>query len=188
MSKAAIEKPALIPVRVPWMVDSATPFLHVHLSEDPNEEPSQVRFVGYFGPFAEEGKAYRIVRIVLEPDSWLYMRPGRSDTDAIDMSRFDTSQLSLVGSDAQGYLRSSDEQWQRTGICPDSGMYEVDRSPWLLEARSEQASLPSWLPQTGESAQEYKHVILVGHDYYIEVLTKEWRYELGEYLTGEAWR
>lgn len=186
MSEEINERPALIPVKAPWMVDSTTPFLHVRMSEDPNEEPSHVQFVGYFGPLAAEGKPYRIVQIILEPGAWLHMRPGHSDTDVINTSRFDTSRLPLTGEDPQEYLRRSDEEWGRTGICPDPSVYEVDRSPWLREVERERSSLPSWLLQVGGAGQ-YKHVIIVGHDYYIEVLTKGWRYELGEYLVGEAW-
>ncbi len=187
MSEDATEKPVLIPVEVPWMVDSATPFLHVSVSEDPNEEPSHVQFVGYVGPLAEDGKAYRVVRIVLEPGVWLHMRPGRFDTDAIDTSRFDASRLPVIGPDPREYLRHSEEEWRRTGVCPDPNMYEVDRSPWVREAGFAQSSFPSWLSQIGV-AEGHKHVLIAGHDYYVEVLTKGWRYELGEYLVGEAWR
>ncbi len=188
MSEEVIGKPVLIPVQVPWMVDPATPFLHVHMSEDPNEEPSYVQFVGYFGPLVEEGKPYRIVRIILEPHAWLHMRPGHSDTDAIDMSRFDVGRLPPIGLDSQEQIRHGDgaEEWRRTGICPDPSMYEVDRSPWLREAGLARSSLPSWVLQVGMPGQ-HKHIIIVGHDYYIEVLTKGWRHELGEYLAGDAW-
>jgi hypothetical protein len=174
MSKGDAAKPILTPVKVPWMVAPSTPFLHVHVSEDPNEEPSEVRFVGYLGPLAQNGRSYQIIRVILEPGVWLHIRPGRLDVDPIDKSRFDTQRLPQKTSDAEAFVRRRREEWQRTGLCPDPRMYEVERSPWIEEA--------------GKDAGEYTHLIVSGHDYYVDVLTRGWRYEPAGYLAGEAWQ
>jgi hypothetical protein len=55
------------------------------------------------------------------------------------------------------------QQWGRTSICPDPGMYEVENSTWLQE--------------TGASDEGLKHYLIIGHDVYIEILASSWQWE-----------
>jgi len=180
-------KPRLIPVKVPWMVTPSTPFLQLHVSEDPHDKPSEVQFVGHLGPLAQKGKAYQLIRVILEPGVWLLMRPGHADTEPIDLSQYDLCELPQRVSDPQEYVRRFRDQWRQTGLCPDPHMYELERSPWLEEARTRAERLPPWLEKVGTGTHEFKHVLISGHDYYVEVLTTGWRYESAGFLTGEPW-
>lgn len=174
---AETPKPTLIAVQVPWMVDAATPFFRLHISEDPHEEPSYVEFVGFFGQHAEKGRAYHVIRVIFERGVWVYMRSNDHDAKPPYIARFDDRRLPTAHWPKFTYPKDEVEyfaaQWKERGLCPDPMMYEVQNSPWRTEIEFE--------------PERYKHVYIEGHDYCVQALCTAWHYEEGAILTGPAW-
>lgn len=177
MPEAETPKPTLIAVQVPWMVDAATPFFRLHISEDPHEEPSYVEFVGFFGQHAERGRAYRVIRVIFERGVWAYMRSNDHDATPPYIARFDDQRLLTAQWPTFAYPKDYVEyfaaQWKEQGFCPDPLMYEVDNSSWRNEIEYE--------------PERYKHVYIEGHDYCVQVLCTGWHYEERDVLRGAAW-
>ena len=185
-------KPQLIPVQVPWEVSPTSPYLRLRTSESDDDWPTEVTFLGYFGPVAlpdwEPGQpgtgtstAYQHLRVVFEQGLWSCFSPGIHDADPIDRSRYDEAALPRfrdVGLTLEAYAKATWEQWRTTGLCPDPGMYEVAQSTWM------QAIGCAKRVHALDYAREYKHFIIEAHDSYVEVIAKAWRYES---LGPEEW-
>jgi hypothetical protein len=119
-------------------------------------------------------KRDRIVKLTFDCAAWARMYPFDSDESVFD-SNYDWS--AVGGRDFEPNPDPEDwgeelweesvkrfrQQWGRTSICPDPGMYEVYASPWLQE--------------TGASDIGLKHYMILGHDAYIEILASSWRWE-----------
>jgi hypothetical protein len=187
-SQGLKSKPRLIPVKVPWQISPSTPFLRLRAAEI--EEPTHVSFVAHFGLYDPPAASHdgREVEIVYPPDELfedpgpkegpyqfvvatfqhgLYVRmyPGHSDAEVIEEAAYDRSALSCRyqrGENIREWLLRFREEWRRTGVCPDPGMYEVEDSPWLEEL---------------DPGSAYKHYLMLGHDAYVEVAAEGWSWK-----------
>jgi hypothetical protein len=189
--------PILLPLRVPWMVSPSTPFLRLVATESAADGGTFVEFVGYYqcddhpselgtdvliaqppGPFQPakgiQRGAYRLIRIVFKSGVWARMTPSHSDTETIDESQYDWSQIPdqwTPDMDIDEYLDRDREAWQQTGVCPDPGVYEVSRSRWLSE--------------TGAGSDgRWKHFLITGDDSYADVIAQGYEIVEGQVLTG----
>lgn len=186
------EKPKLSPVKVPWMISPSTPFLS--LEEQQEGEPLRATFAGYFRP-DDQGKerntslmpaivesvpqfelrplaekaAYRMVRVSFEDAREHRVCHAESDLEIIRENDFDWALVPIrkQGEKILDAQRRKAEAWIRTGTCPDPRMYEVLGSPWLA-----QLNLANPLP--------WHHYLMLGHDEYIEVVSRNWTWEPGQ--------
>jgi hypothetical protein len=97
---------------------------------------------------------------------------GIHDADPIDRARYDEDALPRFresGVSVEESIKIFWEEWRRTGLCPDPRMYEVVHSTWI---------------DAVGAAEDFKHFIIAGHDSYVEVIAKAWRYES---LGVETW-
>ena len=171
-------KPRLSPVDVPWQVSPTTPYLRLRVSESDDDQPTEVSFVGYYGPVAlpnwEPGQPQQSaagpssyhLRVIFEQGRWARFSPALLDADPIDESRYDVQALRLDDDRSRPVherVKAGWDAWRRTGRCPDPNMYAVTESEWLRDL--------------GGPAHGLVHFIIVGHDSFIEVVAKGWRVE-----------
>lgn len=181
---------SLASVVVPWRIDPATPYLRLSASESTSDSPTQVKFVAHFGlgdsaasewdqksaqqfypPYDSNRKlekantAYQVVKVTFAGALCVRMLPSFSDGHIVDPGIYDSSGVppSEEGLSVEQWMRSFNEMWVKNRICPDPHMYEVQHSLWLREA--------------GVEGQGFKHFLLLGHDAYIEVIAKNWKWE-----------
>src|SRR5690348_2858818 len=111
----------LKPVRVPWCISAATPFLKLCAAEEDAKNPTTVTFVGEFGleyPVLEPGTArnslkivqapighaespsagpvsgpYQLVRLIFDLGLWARFMHSFSDDEVIEEAKFDWSEL-----------------------------------------------------------------------------------------------
>ena len=197
--KLRAAKPRLISVKVPWAVAADTPYLRLTASESPVE--AHVRFVAFFAlgrdvrttqtpsqvGFARAEVFYpphdsnikrgppsgpdQVIKVSFDQAVEARMVRAFSDASAIDYSAFDCSALfdpNEYVEDIKRWLTEYHQEWRRTGFCPDPRMYEVEGSAWLGEYEH----------------HGWKHYIIVGHDAYVEVLAKDWKWESEGSLRG----
>lgn len=179
----------LVPAQVPWMVSPSTPYLHLTISEG---ETTEVQFVGYFAPKETEADKYNPLIVTIVPLSideleisddkdsgpyqlirmqftaglWARYYPSYSDTEDIDWTKYSRSERIPSHHEFQNvseYLRWFKKKWKATNICPDPRFYEVIESDWLQEINSD--------------VSNYHHFLILGHDYYTEIIARKWEWE-----------
>lgn len=180
----------LNPVKVPWQVSPSTPFLKLLAGEPHSEHPTQVVFVANFGLRAErtprqevgfpsavqavnphhlpseagkESKTHSLVRIEFREGIWARISPAFSDREVIDPREFDSAQIpySSPPNDVGVWLQDFQSLWMKSGNCPDPCAYTVESSQWI-----------SHLGLNG-----FEHFLIQGHDAYVEVLARGWKWE-----------
>lgn len=89
--------------------------------------------------------------------------PAHSDLGVVDESKYDWSEVTgLAGpnEDSCKWSERTDKQWLLTGRCPDPSAYYVEGSDWM--ARLECSPMTS------------KHILILGHDFGMEIITDKW--------------
>lgn len=194
----------LRPVKVPWQISPSASFLKLLAFESASDGPAQVSFVAHFGLFEQlpesespsvsnsittaasphentelehwDGSAvYQLVRVSFERGLWIRMLPGYGDSDVLDPMAFDASALPLQDlspANLEEMRRGFWQQWTASGFCPDPRMYEVEGSDWLEELHL--------------GAKGYRHIVICGHDAFIEVIAKSWNWKPDGVLSERA--
>ena len=195
---AAKAKPKLMPLHAPWRVSPSTPFLRLVALESASQEQTHVEFVAYNqcedassaasgtslrvvqppnafqGAKTDERGPYRLLRIVFKGSVGARMYPAHSDSQVVDESSYDWTQVPgrwSPGEDIYSYLERDRATWLQTGVCPDPRVYEVVNSPWLEEMQM-------------ESDQRWKHYLILGHDAFVEVIAEGHEIIEGQVLGG----
>ncbi len=184
-------KPRLRPVRVPWAISPSVPYLRVQesggglpqfatfIAHFPYQPPDQeaagsearLRIVndpGVFVPANDaEAARFRLVRVNFEGGSRYRTLPAFSDSEVVREADYDWSLVPGLrpGEAIDRYLRRLREDWNRSGISPDPRMYEVERSKWVAESGL---------------SPGIRHLLLLGHDEFVEVLATAWSWEPGQ--------
>jgi hypothetical protein len=181
----------LLPVSVPWMISPSVPYLRIETFEP--TQLATVTFIGFFklegnptdaggqrviddpGDFTPldtaKGASHRLVRIVFQEGSQLRKQPAYSDLEVIPEQDYDWSNVPSGindGETAEGSVARVDSHWRASGLCPDSGMYEVLKSKWISELELD--------------STQWHHYILLGHDEYIEVVARSFQWQPGQAL------
>lgn len=195
MRDSGLQLPVPIPLPVPWMVSPSTPFLRLVATEPTAQGDTYVEFAAYYlcdddptdsetellvvqppGPFQLSDRSqrgvYRLVRIVFESGAWARMSPAHSDTQVVNESEYDWSQVSEDWSPDQDVLESVDrdrERWRQTGVCPDPRVYEIASSNWLRETGALEDG-------------RWHHFLIMGHDCYAEVIALGFKIVEGQVL------
>src|SRR5688572_2983082 len=180
----------LIPLKVPWQVSPSTPFLRLFSAESQPENPTQVVFIAYFGlrsertakqdvgyPNAskaanphelhsksgEESNTDSLVKIEFQDGMWIRMSPAFSDREVLNPREFDDSLIpySSPPTDVGAWLRDFQSLWMKSGNCPDPCAYTIEPSQW---AKS-------------QSLTGFEHLLIQGHNAYIEILARGWKWE-----------
>jgi hypothetical protein len=185
-------KPQLLPVEVPWQISPSVANLRLELVEELSL--GQVTFIGHFKfdepvekeiplsnfhviPSSPEFELstisvrapFRLVRVNFIACFKFEILPAVSDLEIIQEEAYDWSKVpgSLLPSETiEENIERTCAEWLETKLCPDPGMYEVKNSPWLAEL--------------GEKAAGLKHYILLGSDEYLQVIAKQWKWEIGQ--------
>lgn len=187
------EKQLLDPVKVPWMISPSAPFLKLQESSEQGEV--LVTFVGYFGTqdtgnsgsptgmpeirepgpefhLSDDKAPYRLIRVSFAEVLQSRTVSAVSDSQVIRESDYDWHKVASKrrsGEKINDFLRRHASSWEKTGLCPNPRMYEVLGSAWLEEL-APQNPLP------------WHHYLLLGHDEYVEVAARTWRWDAGQAL------
>lgn len=180
----------LKPLKVPWQVSPSTPFLRLLAVEPAGQCQTQVVFVANFGLRAEmtvrqetgfpsaikavnpneipdadgeKSKTHSLVRLDFQGSLWARMSPAFSEREVINPQEFEPSLIpySIPTSDVGSWLRDFQSLWMKTGSCPDPGAYTVESSQWT----------------SGLGLTDFEHFLIQGHDAYVEVLARGWKWE-----------
>ncbi len=193
--ESAQNRPALVPVRVPWQISASAAFIRPEASEINSEKPFHVDFVGFFAlheagdpgrsgaellvvesppPFVENQNGvsarFHHVRVQFDRASAFRMFPALSDSRVIDDAAYNWTQVAgrwLPGEKVEDSLRRIRAVWRETSICPNPRMYEVRPSQW-----KDQVDLSAGV--------EWSHYLLAGSDEYIEIIAASWTWILGQ--------
>jgi len=188
----------LKPLKVPWQVSPSTPYLKLVSHELSGEFPTQVIFVANFGlrltgvqktdlsltrvfqasdPHlhslkADNDSATSLVRMDFRGGMWARITPAFSDREVLNPRAFDVSLIpySNPSNDVGVWLQDFQSFWLKSGSCPDPGVYTVESSEWIES-----------LDLTG-----FEHYVIQGHDAFIEVLAKDWKWDEIQKLP-ESW-
>jgi hypothetical protein len=155
--------PVLRPLSVSWMASPSVPQLKmVTLEADVNISADLELTATYV-----DGAQSR-VRVSFRRGDWVKWSPAYADAEVVREQAYDWTEVPRLsaGSDFPASLRRRQEDWTRTGICPDPRIYEVGNSPWLAE-----------IPWSTSGGEDYHHYLVLGHDAYVEVLATGWRDE-----------
>jgi hypothetical protein len=181
-------KETLVPVQVPWMVSPSVPHVRLIAPESQSDGSAAITFIAHFGlehlkpepkdevptkvfsPYDAMTKLgppegpFQLIRIRLISHIASRMLPGLSDSEVIAPDRYDMTAIPcgyLPGQGVKEWLRQFQDSWRRQGRCPDPRMYEIKDSLWREE-----------LGASGD----FKHVLILGHDAYVEAIAKNWEW------------
>lgn len=164
-------KPILIPVQVSWSVPTAVPYLKVVIDE---ADLCTVEFLGRFLT-NEAGDHEKWVTLKFKAAGWVRSQPVLAAQGIDRLSVYDWSQVAPVygfdpitrrpQSEDDDWINNFNEQWRRTGICPDPRMYELKESDWLTES---------------QISKGFRHLLILGEEIQVEILCLDWRWEAGE--------
>lgn len=104
------------------------------------------------------------VKVEFELAALVSAKPHRDDEDLFDVSGY--TLVSNQGGDLGGSSWPHDDEWLRTGTCPDPKFYFSTDSAWLRAERE------SWAARqrTSRGPHEAVHFLLDGRDGYVEIL------------------
>ena len=164
-------------------------FLRLFAAESNAEHPTRVVFVANFGLRAEttpqpkiglasasqavypyqlsgkqerESKTHSLVSIEFQDGLWARISPAFSDREVLNPREFDVARIpySKPPSDVGVWLRDFQSLWIKSGNCPDPRAYTVEPSSWINS-----------LSLTG-----FEHFLIQGHDAYVDVLARGWKW------------
>jgi len=131
----------------------AAGFTHIKVAQDPYSVIES----------GEAAATNRIVAIHFEGLLAARFAWSHSDHEVLNPDEFDSSAINpqFIGGGIDAYLKEFDSLWAATGLCPNPGAYVVEASKWRAE-----------LNQEG-----YEHFVVTGHDAYVEVLARSWKWQ-----------
>jgi hypothetical protein len=88
---------------------------------------------------------------------------SHSDKEVVREEEYDWSEVPNFGMQSLDVSDPFQVEWAKTGFCPDSGMYEVKESCWVLDS---------------PRVKNHKHFLILGHDVYVQVLAESWEWRL----------
>jgi hypothetical protein len=104
------------------------------------------------------------VKVEFELAGFASAKPHRDDEDLFEVAGYNL--VPNQAGEADGSWRLRDDEWLRTGICPDPGFYFSTDSEWLVANRASWASRQ----RTSKGHAEAVHFLLDGRDGYVEIL------------------
>jgi len=166
MADAPEPRPRLMPMRVPWRVDSEGGQLTLLVTECPEEQPTEVAFYALMlGPDPSGPFLRRAVRVLFEHGVAARLIPGDNDLP-FNPFEYDNSAVAppaALRDNLAAVIHDADERFRQDGIPADPGFYMVLPSPWLKELAIED--------------EEMTHYMLVGRYAAVEVLATGFRWE-----------
>jgi len=171
--------PKLIPVKVSWQVSPSAPFLSLGALEFGGAESIRLDCSVNFGANASaslDGSESSVdatvssrIRLFFRLGAYARFCSAFSDREVVQDNCYDWSAVSgrrRLGETLSGWAERVRSEWRDTAICPNPRMYEVESSPWLVE--------------TQLTASSFKHFLVLGHDFYVDVISQEWRWEVAD--------
>jgi hypothetical protein len=181
---SVLTKPKLLPASVPWMISPSAPYLNA--TPAGNSSPASVTFIAYFRnedrgggrtlqyvpkppefqPATDGDRVpYRLVRLVFEDATHMQVHPAFSDLEVIPEKDFDWSEIPgarMPGEPVEDTVARRREWWIKTGTAPDARIYEIDEA------------------DASARASAHRRYLICGHDTYVEVVARAWRWEPGQ--------
>lgn len=196
--------PILVPVRVPWEIDPATPYLRLIANEGPEEYQTEVvayaRFLTQERPAAGEVGSHRVE--IVRP---LSASHGRTQSDVspyrVIRMRFLKSCYYARMMGAVSDMEVVDEgayDWSRIPVRPEPqlGQTVQEYTQAFDEAWRRFGLCPNprmydvqgspWLRELQIQAREYKHYLILGHDAYVDVVAQAFEWALAEQITANG--
>ena len=170
-----LQKPILKPVKVPWQVTSAVPYLKVVLDETGMIEASFYANVLKVVSNREENSMEvpdledeaRVV-VTFRGAYLLASHTGGDGENSFNYNDFDTTliKLSVPDSDYVRWGLEFRKQWLTTQFCPDPNMYEVINTRWS--------------PAIGGYEEGYVHYIILGEQIYVDIMARDWSWAFAQ--------
>jgi len=151
----------LLPLAVPWCIDPLRAAFSMVTGEYPDDQPTELGLYAYALSEARQGPfQLQLIRVTFqqavaarmepfEPEDMLMFEPQPSVEEGTDGFQVGVAELQRILG-----------QWRRTGICAESGFYEVARSRWMREL--------------GVDEDEVRHYFTFGRRMRVDVLARGW--------------
>lgn len=117
-------------ILLPWMVSTSVSNFQMTVTENGN---SQLLVDTFWGHHSEQHQ-YRRVAVQFEGVAAAYYGAFRNDNEQGGRESFDWSNVFTKPQNAeelQSWLESDADEWESTGMCPDSNFYRVIGSRWV---------------------------------------------------------
>jgi hypothetical protein len=149
----------LLPIEVPWCISPSISHLTIYGEEDGNT----VICANTYSVLDKNNFEDERVRLTFKSCSFIRTYPTFGDD--LKTHGYISSFEEIVRNNPELYLKEFREKWIETSFCPDSGVYEVENSLWLIQVHGNKWNL--------------KHFIIQGHDSWVELLAEEvkWEYQ-----------
>lgn len=111
----------------------------------------------------------RLVKVSFIGASYVRVSPAVSDVEVLREQEYDWSEVSSEPAPGEGireWLQRYFDTWWKSRTCPNPGMYDVSGS--------------TLLSSLGLVDADAKHLILVAHDEYADIVAKDWTWKLGQ--------
>lgn len=174
----------LSPLIVPWMISPSMPNLKMMLEDNGR---GVFQFFGFFGfePLTEDERTkqdigqgtqglrldpsrkngrHQLISLTFKNIGWLIKNPQHSDTEVINESLFDWSEVRgrlIPGETISEWQNRCSQEWVNTKISPNPSIYTITNSDWNIQEAK------TW---------ELKHYLILGDSSYIEILAQDFEW------------
>lgn len=155
-------------MKVPWQIEIFDPHLTLVVSETPVEATEICFYAKVLNPGPPPAFEQQVIKVGFREARAGRLIPGENDVP-FDPLAYDHSAVpsaEAFWTDPSGFERHWDEEWERTGVSPDSRFYQVLPSAWIEELRLDEPDL--------------KHFLAVGRHAAAEVLAAGWQWKTME--------
>jgi len=160
-------KTIFTPCQVPWAISPSMSGLTL-IHTETGVEPECTAVFG--GGRLDNNGFVDSRRIEIEFVECYYTRTGPLDDDQ-DIESIDYTTNSAFTGNMDEYLDWRSREWQQKGVCPDSGFYVTNQSPWL-------SMLPTYFHDS------FFHYLLTGRDGYVEVIARRYGWKEWLWING----
>jgi hypothetical protein len=152
-NRAAVDKPSVVPVPLPWSVSVSVANLAVSWQED----GKCVVFCDAFFGQHHAVPQYKRIAVNFRGCIGAIVQVRRDDSEVVGGDNYDWSGVRTphINTEAglTAWLAAFATDWFTTGQCPNPNFYRVERSTWAASFH-----------------YDYQHFIIEGPDSYVEVL------------------
>ena len=157
----------LTPCRVPWAISPSMSGVTLVHSESDVEPECKVVFGA--GRLREDGRTdCRRVEITFKLCYFARVGP-HSDSEGVEAIGYVVDpRIEVVTKD---YLEWREQEWRKSGCCPNSGFYVATQSAWIR-------SLPDFFQA------DFRHYVIDGRDGYVELIARYFSWQEWLWLDG----
>lgn len=164
MADIPTPRPRLVPLPVPWQLETETHLL-ITTSTAAGDRPTEVVFLARVLTSPSAAFATHTIRLRFHQGVAVRLIPHQEGM-LPDLSGYDGSAVAPpreLQDDLLAIIKWSEEEWRRRGVCPASGFYRVQPSPWVEELVLDDEGLFHFLLQDRYAS--------------LEILAEDWSWE-----------